>query len=103
METETLDHFVSADALGRVDFIKMDIEGSEPEALVGAEQTIRKHRPQLAISIYHDLRHTVIYCSRFDVLRSDACDERKGAQQNHTAEGQIHTLSTRGPAPWFPE
>jgi len=57
VETETLDHFVSANALGRVDFIKMDIEGSEPEALVGAEQTIRKHRPQLAISIYHDLRH----------------------------------------------
>jgi FkbM family methyltransferase len=57
VETETLDHFVSANALERVDFIKMDIEGSEPEALVGAEQMIRKHRPQLAISIYHDLRH----------------------------------------------
>ena len=57
VETETLDHFVSANGVERVDFIKMDIEGSEPEALVGAEQTIRKHRPQLAISIYHDLRH----------------------------------------------
>jgi FkbM family methyltransferase len=57
VETETLDHFVSAKALERVDFIKMDIEGSELEALVGAEQTIRKHRPQLAISVYHDLRH----------------------------------------------
>jgi FkbM family methyltransferase len=57
VETETLDHYVSAHALERVDFIKMDIEGSEPEALVGAEQTIRKHRPQLAISIYHDLKH----------------------------------------------
>jgi FkbM family methyltransferase len=57
VETETLDHFVSANALERVDFIKMDIEGSEFEALVGAERTIRKHRPQLAISIYHDLRH----------------------------------------------
>jgi FkbM family methyltransferase len=57
VETETIDHFVMANALERVDFIKMDIEGSEPEALVGAEHTIRKHRPQLAISVYHDLRH----------------------------------------------
>ena len=41
----------------RVDFIKMDIEGAEPKALIGAERTIREHRPQLAISVYHDLKH----------------------------------------------
>jgi FkbM family methyltransferase len=57
VETQTLDDFVSANSLARIDFIKMDIEGSEPEALSGAEQTIRKHRPQLAISVYHDLNH----------------------------------------------
>jgi len=39
--------------LGRIDFIKMDIEGSELAALKGGEQTIRTHRPQLAISLYH--------------------------------------------------
>jgi FkbM family methyltransferase len=57
VETQTLDDFVKMNSLDRVDFIKMDIEGSEPEALAGAEWTIRKHRPQLAISIYHDARH----------------------------------------------
>jgi FkbM family methyltransferase len=57
VETQTLDDLVSANSLRRVDLIKMDIEGAEPEALIGAEQTIRKYRPQLAISIYHDVKH----------------------------------------------
>lgn len=36
-----------------VSFIKMDIEGAEYDALLGAEQTIRKYRPAMAISVYH--------------------------------------------------
>ena len=37
----------------KIDFIKLDIENAELQALEGAINTIKKDRPQLAVSIYH--------------------------------------------------
>ena len=51
--TLTIDDLVEQHNLPRVDFIKMDIEGAELPALRGAKQTIQRHKPKLAISVYH--------------------------------------------------
>lgn len=51
--TRTIDSLVNEGALPRVDFIKMDVEGSELAALRGGEAALRKWKPKLAISLYH--------------------------------------------------
>lgn len=48
-----LDQIVSELGIDRVDFIKMDIEGAEREALEGAQATLRRFRPEMAICTYH--------------------------------------------------
>lgn len=48
--TTSIDEMLAGD---KATYIKMDIEGAEMEALLGAEQTIVKYKPKLAISIYH--------------------------------------------------
>ncbi|MFG0600633.1 FkbM family methyltransferase [Delftia sp. WSY_4] len=53
VETITIDDYVRSAGLQRVDFIKMDIEGAERQALQGALQTLQTHRPRLALCIYH--------------------------------------------------
>jgi FkbM family methyltransferase len=52
-ETITIDEFLRAETGGRADFIKMDIEGAETDALKGAQHTLSEEAPKLAISVYH--------------------------------------------------
>jgi FkbM family methyltransferase len=48
----TLDDFCEGLAL-RPDILKMDIEGAEYEALLGARRIISQHRPKLLIELHH--------------------------------------------------
>jgi FkbM family methyltransferase len=50
IKVTTIDEVVGE---GRVTFIKMNIEGAEIDALNGAQRTIQRWRPKLAISAYH--------------------------------------------------
>ena len=56
----TIDKMVEELKLERVDFIKMDIEGAEPNALRGGRGTIAKYHPRLAMSVYHEPNHPVV-------------------------------------------
>lgn len=58
-KTLSIDDFVAQNNITKVDFIKMDIEGAEPIALQGAINTIKKHKPKLAIAIYHSMEDFV--------------------------------------------
>ncbi len=53
MQVLPLDEIVEQLGLERVDFIKMDIEGSERNALRGARKTIARFKPRMAICTYH--------------------------------------------------
>lgn len=53
----TIDSFVEENGINRLDYLKLDLEGAEPWALKGAERTLKILRPQLAVSIYHEVSH----------------------------------------------
>jgi len=54
-DTISLDDYVASHGVSKVNMIKMDIEGAEMQALTGAKSVIAKHKPRLAISIYHKI------------------------------------------------
>lgn len=49
VEVDTIDNLICEP----IDYIKLDIEGAEQEAIEGARETIKAYRPILAICVYH--------------------------------------------------
>lgn len=56
----TIDKLVDELKLTAVNFIKMDIEGAEPKALLGGRATIRKYRPRMSLTVYHAPDHPYV-------------------------------------------
>jgi FkbM family methyltransferase len=53
MPLTTIDKMASRLKVPRIDFVKMDIEGAEERALLGAQNTIKRYRPRIVACIYH--------------------------------------------------
>lgn len=53
----SLDSLVAEGLVTACDYVKLDIEGGEPVALKGMEQSLRRFRPKLSIAIYHEPEH----------------------------------------------
>lgn len=49
----TIDDFMAQNNIKKLDFIKADIEGAERLMLEGAQKTLKKHKPKLALCTYH--------------------------------------------------
>ncbi|MCM1160035.1 MAG: FkbM family methyltransferase [Roseburia sp.] len=52
IQVDSIDHALEK-ITGLVNYIKMDVEGSEKETLLGAVNTIERHHPILAVCVYH--------------------------------------------------
>ena len=63
VEADCLDNIIGQN---KVTFIKLDVEGSELETLIGATEIIKREHPRMAISVYHnkkdlfDIAHYVL-------------------------------------------
>ncbi len=68
IEIQSLDSF----SITKADFIKVDIEGSELDFLEGAEDTILRLQPQVAIAAYHSADHIRRISSRILGLMPEA-------------------------------
>jgi len=67
----TIDRLAAELSLPRVDYVKMDIEGAEPNALLGGRETIKRWKPRMSISAYHQEDHPVRIPAVISDIRSD--------------------------------
>jgi len=52
-DAATIDDTMSRLGIERVDFINMDVEGGERQAIAGARKTIERHDPRIVVCVHH--------------------------------------------------
>lgn len=100
VETITLDDFFLAQEIVP-DVLKIDVQGAELEALLGAEELIRRHHPILFVEIHPDLVRA--FGARIDELY-DFLVERYGYQlrridEHRRDEGRLVDVSSAAALP----
>ncbi|MGW6935598.1 FkbM family methyltransferase [Lentzea sp. NPDC054927] len=68
VKADTLDHFVEEHGIGKLDFVKADVEGAELRVLEGAKETIERLKPAFLLEI--EERHV----ERFGYHAKDVAD-----------------------------
>jgi FkbM family methyltransferase len=79
--TTTIDRFLTAGKIERLDLINMDCEGSEPLVLRGAEETLSNNKVKIFCEIHHD------FLKRLDQSVEDI------VQYLHGLEFQVQSVS----------
>ena len=62
-----IDSLFKNGTLNKIDYIKLDIEGFEMQALLGARESINNCKPKLAVSLYHntnDMFEIILYIKK---------------------------------------
>ncbi len=81
-QSVSIDELADKLALGRLDWIKLDIEGAEVEALRGASRTLRDYGPKLFIEVHEtkDVVETILHEAGYKVIRElyDQLPDRHG-------------------------
>jgi FkbM family methyltransferase len=85
----TIDNLVRELGLRSVDFIKMDIEGSERRAIVGAKRTISAFRPRMAICVYHLPDDPLVIPQAVDAVNAGYRAERSCLLEADRVEPQV--------------
>jgi FkbM family methyltransferase len=83
VQTISLDRFCTERRLQRVDLIKIDTDGHEHEVLLGARETIRRHRPLVLFEVgeYLMVENGIdfsFHCDYFSELNYNLFDSKKG-------------------------
>ena len=78
VEIVTIDEIIARYNLSHEGFIKMDVEGAEMDALMGAQNTLKTLKPKLSIAVYHEYENARKCAAIIKDIRSDYQVEFRG-------------------------